>query len=320
MRKGKAFEVFVKRLLISVGFTEVNSDGLYIFDGAPGQMIQGLGEAHNADVLLEPPVQTPFYAQTRLLIECKDYSKRVGLDTVRSALGLREDINHFDIVDINELVTRRGQRRVGNVCYTRYLYQVAIASISGFSMKAQKFAATHRISLIEFDKLPFWGDLEAIMHIGDWEHSDVRNELDISERQLQDVMEKIGNHMALAITNSGQILFLYHCGNREIDFSDNRYSIYWEDSQQPWRLVSGGEEYLFQLPQYVMKYWLENSVNELEMRKAAINCKSAFLSNMVVYYMNGEMPQIKMISIDQYELKEAKRRLKMRREDAFGSQ
>lgn len=38
----------------------MKSDGLYIFDGAPGQMIQGLGEAHNADVLLEPPAQTPF--------------------------------------------------------------------------------------------------------------------------------------------------------------------------------------------------------------------------------------------------------------------
>lgn len=72
MKKGKAFEIFVKRVLINVGFAEVKSDGFYIFDGAPGQMIQGLGEAHNADVLLEPPVQTPFFNKTRLLIECKD--------------------------------------------------------------------------------------------------------------------------------------------------------------------------------------------------------------------------------------------------------
>ena len=52
MKSGKAFEIFVKRLLMSVGFSEVVSDGLYIYDAAPGQMIQGLGEAHNADVLL----------------------------------------------------------------------------------------------------------------------------------------------------------------------------------------------------------------------------------------------------------------------------
>lgn len=72
MKTGKAFEIFVKRILINVGFLEVESDGLYVFDGSPGQMVQGLGEAHNADVLLEPPVQTPFFYKTRLFIECKD--------------------------------------------------------------------------------------------------------------------------------------------------------------------------------------------------------------------------------------------------------
>ncbi len=57
MKLGKAFELFVKHILINIRFSEIVSDGIYIFDGAPGQMIQGLGGAHNADVLLEPPVQ-----------------------------------------------------------------------------------------------------------------------------------------------------------------------------------------------------------------------------------------------------------------------
>ncbi len=82
MKAGKAFELFVKRLLINVGFVKVSSDGIFVFDGTSGQMIQGLGEAHNADVLLEPPVQTPFFYKTRLLIECKDYKRTVGLDVV----------------------------------------------------------------------------------------------------------------------------------------------------------------------------------------------------------------------------------------------
>lgn len=76
MNKGKVFEIFINKLLESVGFSRVASDGMYIFDGAAGQMIQGLGEAHNADVLVEPPVQTPFYALTRLLVECKNYEKK----------------------------------------------------------------------------------------------------------------------------------------------------------------------------------------------------------------------------------------------------
>ena len=79
MKAGKAFELFVKHLLINIGFSEVASDGIYVFDGAPGQMLQGLGEAHNADVLLDPPVQTPLYSPTRLLIECKDYQARIGI-------------------------------------------------------------------------------------------------------------------------------------------------------------------------------------------------------------------------------------------------
>ena len=41
MKPGKAFEIFVKRLLMCVGFSEVMSDGLYIYDASPGQMIQG---------------------------------------------------------------------------------------------------------------------------------------------------------------------------------------------------------------------------------------------------------------------------------------
>lgn len=84
---------------------------VHIYDGSSGQMLQGLGEAHNTDVLLESLVQTPFLNKTRLLVECKDYKRRVGLDVVRDVLGLREDVNHFELVDANELLSRKTQRR-----------------------------------------------------------------------------------------------------------------------------------------------------------------------------------------------------------------
>ena len=45
MKAGIEFEILVKRILISVGFSEVQSDGTYIYDGSSGQMLQGLGEA-----------------------------------------------------------------------------------------------------------------------------------------------------------------------------------------------------------------------------------------------------------------------------------
>ena len=49
-------------------------------------------------------MQTPFYSHTHLLIECMDYIKRVALNTMRSALGLREEVNHFNIVVCKELL------------------------------------------------------------------------------------------------------------------------------------------------------------------------------------------------------------------------
>ena len=220
MKRGKAFEIIVKNFLIGIGFLEVCSDKLYIYDGPAGQMIQGLGNAHNADVLLEPMVQTPFYTPTRLLIECKDYDKKkVGLDVVRGVLGLREDINHFEIVDTNILQERRKQNRnvINNYSYIRYTYQLAVASTSGFTACAQEFAATHRISLIEFDKLPFWNELMEIL-------GEDKENVDIEEDKLKKIVKQISSHMAVAITNIGQLLFLCcQNGNEEVDFETNKH-------------------------------------------------------------------------------------------------
>lgn len=321
MKPGKAFEIFVKRLLVCVGFSEVRSDGLYIFDAAPGQMIQGLGEAHNADVLLEPPVQTPFCSLSRLLIECKDYKSRVGLNTLRSVLGLKEDINHFDIVDLNELVQRRNTRRTDiTYKYNRYYYQVAVAALNGFTVPAQKFATTYRIPLIEFDKMPFWETFLDLlgrcgMHIGVYgvyrgRYDEVFVSDEEIEQQINDIADEIGRSMAIAITNSGQLLFLYKVEGDCVRFDDH-FVLHWGNPKNVWQLSSGDTTYVFQLPEDILKSWLSKSNDELEMRREAINCKASYFSNMVVYYSKNGLPTIKMISIDRYRLDEARRRLNM---------
>lgn len=306
MRAGKAFELLVKTILLHIGFSEVRSDRLYIFDGAPGQMIQGLADAHNADVLLEPPVQTPFYTPTRLLIECKDYSKKVGLDTIRSALGLREDINHFDIVDRAELEDRRRNRRLGMTYeHQRFLYQVAVASMSGFTVPGQNFAATHRIPLIEFNKMPFWEEFYAAIGHSD-RFSVARRQFHVPENdyELNEIIEQIASKSAVAITGSGQMIFLYRTRGTETEF-DDYYSLHWNTPYDPWTLRSGGVEYGFQLPKHILKLWLENSTTDLDRKINAITCKTNFLSNMVVYYSRYNCPRIKMISIDRGMLQEA---------------
>lgn len=324
MKAGKAFEIFVKRLLVNVGFLEVISDGLYIYDASPGQMIQGLGEAHNADVLLEPPVQTPFCSLSRLLIECKDYKTKVGLNTLRSVLGLKEDINHFDIVDLNELINRRNTRRTDlTYKYTRYYYQVAVAALNGFTVPAQKFAATYRIPLIEFDKMPFWTTFLGLlgrygMHSGvhgvyRGSYEDVFVSDTKIEQQINEIADEIGRSMAIAITNLGQLLFLYKVEGERVRFED-QFELHWGNPNNVWQLSSGKTTYVFQLPEDILKSWLSKSKDELEMRREAINFKAAYFSNMVVYYTKNGLPTIKMISIDRYQLDEARRRLNMRDE------
>ena len=315
MKLGKAFEILVKHILINVGFSEVQSDGLYVFDGTPGQMIQGLGEAHNADVLLEPPVQTPFYFRTRLLIECKDYSEKTGLNIVRGVYALREDINHFNIVERDDLIARRCQNRpVFSDEYDRFSYQVAIASTSGFSIPAQYYATAYRIPLIEFNRLPFWNEYcemlgykKNIISKKNNDHDQIIS-LQISEEEVIQFANKIGQKMAIAITNSGQMLFLYSEHDNYLQF-DEYYSLYWTSPTRPWTLVSGTQSYAFQLPDSIMKQWLSNATNDLEMKKEALNCKASFFSNMIVYYVEHARPIAKMISIDKYGLERAKKEL-----------
>ena len=305
MKAGTAFELLVKNILLHIGFSQVSSDGLYIFDSAPGQMIQGLGDAHNADVLLEPPVQTPFYTPTRLLIECKDYSRPVGLNTLRSALGLREDINHFDIVNKDELESRRVNRRRGLIHnHTRYAYQVAVASMSGFTTPAQNFAASHRIPLIEFHKMPFWNDFCDAVYSQDRHASFYK----VEDEEIESIIHRIASRCAIAITNLGQMIFLYQQFGEHVIFSD-RYFLRWTSVKDPWTLVTDGAEYQFQLPEYILKKWIDSSVTELDKRINAINYKANFMSHLVVYYCECSMPQMKMISINRNELEEARNNL-----------
>ena len=226
---------------------------------------------------------------------------------MRDALGLREDVNHFELVDANELLSRKTQRRQGIINFhERYSYQVAIASMSGYSIQAQKFAATHRIPLIEFDKMGFWADFRSVLH-------DISNNDSLSyEEQKARIIgfaDNIGRRMAVAITNSGQIIFLHREIGETTKFSEN-YDLFWVSKRLPWKMISGGCQYCFQLPESIMEQWLANVTNEFEMRKEAINCKEEYLSNMLVYYKENEKPAVSMISINQHRLKEAKERLK----------
>ena len=142
----------VDKLLLYSGFRRSYKDDLFVYDGSAGRMVQGLGQSHNADVLMDPPYQTPFCFPTRLLVECKCHNKAIGLPEIRNALGLKEDINGFEVVTEEILKARKSSYTKKTTCYPmkRYLYQVAVASFSSFTSKAIPFAQAHRMPLLSF--------------------------------------------------------------------------------------------------------------------------------------------------------------------------
>ena len=317
--KGHALEYFVRTLLYHCGFKAVPSDGLLVFDGSAGQMIQGLGECHNADVLVSPPIQTPFYFQTRLVVECKCYSDKLGIGVVRNVLGLREDINNFDIVTEDILNNRKSGRSTKQRKFPmeRYLYQVALASLSGFKKTTISFAATHRIPLISFADSQIFEDirnrienldrmknkedikiLERFFRTSKNEYYDDRI-WELADAFIQEV-DNLAQKVKIGLLENGLILFLVENEKNNphlitddwMDYGDG-YTLHWADDKKSWLLCNRDKSYYFELPDDLMRKW-EESVEDS--RRGAISLKEMFLSRIILFGGNSDFPEIMELS------------------------
>jgi hypothetical protein len=148
--KGALLEYIVRNLFKNCGFTNVLADKLFTFERGGLFFINGKGAAHDADVIMNPPVQMPFAYPTQLLFECKAYGTNANLPMVRNALGLRDDLNEFEIVTKDSLLRRQNNRRATYAVETRtrFHFQVGVASINDFSKPAVEFAANNKIPLL----------------------------------------------------------------------------------------------------------------------------------------------------------------------------
>ena len=269
-------------------------------------MVQGLGGAHNTDVLLEPPIQIPIYTHSQLIVECKNYLKKIGLGIVRGALGLREDVNHFALIDSNTLKARKnnysnlnvGNRVVKNsIRYRKTMFQVAVASMNGFTKPAYEFAYTHGIPLISFERSPFSDDLNRLFG----EMSSV----DVDDAAIDELIDRISNRIALGINALGQF-FIMFSEKRIKQIKDLNYTLHWESVSDPWVLRTNEYELEFWLPDELMREWLYESATKIKQR--ALDIKQG-LSNIVLYYKQGEVPCVKALSIQKGFVEEARRRL-----------
>ncbi|KEO73667.1 hypothetical protein [Anditalea andensis] len=148
--KGALLEYIVRGLLKNCGFTNVKADNLFSFEQRGLFFVNGRGAAHDADIIMNPPIQMPFAYPTQLLFECKAYGSVGNLPFVRNALGLRNDLNEFEIVTKDTLLKRQNNRRATYAIdtRTRFLYQVGVASVNDFSSPAVEFAANNKVPLL----------------------------------------------------------------------------------------------------------------------------------------------------------------------------
>ena len=335
--KGKLFEYFVFRLLVSCGFKPVIPDGLLVYKGGPGLMVQGIGQPHNADVLLTPPIQTPFYYPTRLLIECKCYDEPIGLPQIRNALGLRDDINNFEIVTEDILKKRKSARSAGPKFYDmkRYVYQVAVASIDGFKSTAFPFAKAHRIPLISFGSSGlFAGVRKVISDLDDFakennefahqisscisdammcpEYRIYLNDVDCNEwnSYVQEI-ERIEEFTTIGLLDDGTILFLLQADEEDREFYTNYIhndgcTIHWSREQDgSWVLHDRENVYYFELPTEIYDNWERSAGKQ---RRDALRVKRDYFSKIVIFgKSNGNEENIAILHLSEDFMNNAER-------------
>jgi Restriction endonuclease len=150
--RGYVLEELLARLLRTSGYrllVSAKQDAEALMQGKHGLLVRGRGANHQADVLGELVLPTPFSLPVRLFVEAKYRHRRVGLQEVRNAHGV--------VHDINEQYASAAARR-HTVPMRRYQYQYALFSATGFSRDAQQYALAHQISLIDLSG-PAFADL-----------------------------------------------------------------------------------------------------------------------------------------------------------------
>lgn len=321
--KGSLLEYIVRRLLINCGFSKVRPDNKYIFNDRGLNFIHGKGAAHDADVLMNPPIQMPFSYPFRINFECKAYNKKVGLTVIRNALGLRYDINEFEILTERQLELRKNLRRTSQAVTNRirFNYQVGVASVEHFTKDAFEFAANNKIPLISLKWL-FPDSVCNLFHeitdqyLNNKFTEEQKNNLLLflkGHDQYEDIFTyEINSHIKTIINSvrefeqriiiglleSGDMIFLF--SDTDIDrryFLENRsinarYYFYTQEINL-WTIQLNQDLKLkFYLPDSIIKIWEEQN---FEIREA-LNLKERHFGKLFIFPGN---PTFKIINLDE---------------------
>ena len=325
--KGTLLEFIIRNLLINSGFTKVKPDGLFIFNQRGLCLINGKGSAHDADVLMNPPIQIPFSYPTRINFECKAYNKKIGLTVIRNALGLRYDLNEFEIVTRDQIKERQNNRRKILACddRQRYNYQIGVASVEDFTKDAFEFAAHNKIPLMSLR----WFLEEATcnlfhqitdQYLKQFAKNDIDNLLDYLKGNKNQTAEFFLNHtpshiqtilnefwsfqskVKVGLLESGDLIFLMNNNSAlsldnspqimsaQINFINN------SEDRTKWNLnLNNNLKFYFYLPKSIVSKWETQSFDD----KTAIDLKEKFFGRCFIFFKTSpdNLP-FKIINID----------------------
>jgi hypothetical protein len=328
-QRGRIFERFIRQILLNSGFNIVPIDEPIIYQSSSGLMLQGLAQPHNTDVLMDPPFQIPFFFPSRLIVECKCYKQAIGLPVIRNVLGLREDVNSFDIVTKEILEKRKDYRRPGLAVFNRerYFYQVAVASLSGFTKPAQEFALVHRIPLINIERMPFCQQVKDFL-FGNGDETDEQlegasaNFDPLIQEKWQALQESLGDilkRFCIGILSSGDILFLYTEAGGQWFFDAEEIELHWADNKRLWQIKpykrTGTAESWFELPDILFAQWAQREFGKEE----AINLKERNFQNIYVMGKDeGGIVRLKILKLASQFIREARGRIKSTDEQRDG--
>lgn len=325
--KGSLLEFIVRRVLLNCGFTLVIPDGLFIYKQRGLTFINGKGAAHDADVLLNPPMQIPFSYPSRINFECKAYNKTTGLTIIRNALGLRFDINEFEIVTKDHIRKRQNNRRsilaIDN--RQRFQYQVGVATVEDFSKDAFEFAANNKIPLIclrwflpdnicdlfhqitdvylsKFDENDLTDLTQYLKGNDNFNGERFTRETDSHIRTILKSFYQFEKEIFIGLLESGDMLFLFSNSknareqllDRERLFAQFHYKLRTLDY---WTIrINKKLEFSFYLPSRIIEIWRDQNFNS----QAALNLKQELFSRLFLFIKNNsdtELP-FRIVDID----------------------
>ena len=289
---------------------------------AAGLQVKGRGADHQIDAIADFFIPQPFTNPQRLLVEAKAYDhEKVGLGVVRNAVGVLKDVSEYWRADTRSTTER-----------TRYSYQTAIFSTTGFSANAQKYAYAQNVYLLPLRRTSFlrpvlaalWQASEtlsvdptpaAIGYLRDQFRETMRSDMAPTDEVLRPLLSAcrgVGSAMLGMIANRLP-LFLVSANSDTLDQLPTRTKIRMHLNDQGWFLGPEGDEYLFSfdLPDELFeKYAKSGQISQ----QAALDMKEERLQTITAFRVRQGQPSVIVLELDRDWLDNVKSRIHAERD------